>query len=143
MRIFARIMIAGLTFGFSIGLTAAAKLPLALLISLVFFFLIPLIISSIVLYQGSLLKKAWRPAIGKGFLAIFLWLFPSLIIVVGNLFFYAESLDHQKTYGQPLAPSVILLGLSGAYCLAGLALCRWVNNYDEGNHWLLNNHHLP
>ncbi|HSE23664.1 MAG TPA: hypothetical protein VLB68_18490 [Pyrinomonadaceae bacterium] len=119
-----------------------AKLPLALIMSLVSFFGVPLMISAIVLYQGAFLQKAWRQAIGKGFLAVFLWLFPSVIIVVGNLLFYGMSLEHQKNHGQPLAPGVMFSFLTGACCVAGLAFCRWVSNYDEGNHWLLNNHEL-
>ena len=140
MRIFARPLFACLTFGLGVGVTSVAKLPLTLIMSLVSFFGVSLMISAIVFYQGAFLKKAWRPAIGKGFLAVFLWLFPSLIIVVGNFLFYAMSLEHQKNHAQPLAPGVMLLVLTGAYCLAGLALCRWVSNYDDGNHWLLNNH---
>jgi hypothetical protein len=76
-----RFITAILTFTIGVAAPAATDLPLSLILSLLLLFAIPLIIFGIILYQGMILKYDWRSAIGKGFLAIFLWLFPSYIVV--------------------------------------------------------------
>jgi hypothetical protein len=76
MKFVFRSAIALLTFLIGVA-TTVCLLPLAVYSSLLLLFLIPLTIAGIVVYQGAYLKKAWRPALGKGFLALLLWYFPS------------------------------------------------------------------
>ena len=132
-------MVASVTFILGIGVTSAANLPLNLTIALVAFLGVPIIASSIVVYQGAWLQKPWRPAIGKAFLATFIWLFPSLIVVVGNLIAYLDSLDPQPLFQYTFRSSVVLFLLNGTYAFIGWTLCRWVRRYDAGNHFLLRN----
>ena len=135
-----RLIVAFLTFSIGIATTVIIDLPLALLFSLLLLFLIPLTIIGIVLYQGTYLKKEWRPAIGKGFLAMFLWLFPSKIVVLVNLFSLMDGLHAEPLSRETLMPKLIISSLTISYALVGFGLCCWVRRYSVGKHWLLNNY---
>jgi hypothetical protein len=134
-----RLIIAILTFSIGVAVTVITDLPLALLLSLSLLFLIPLIIIGIVLYQGAYLKKEWRPAIGKGFLAIFLWLYPSIVVVLVNLFSWMNGFQARSLTRKTLLGKLIISSFTVVYALSGFALCWWVKRYSVGKHWLLNN----
>lgn len=137
MRILLRILVAGLTFCIGLLSSASAKLPMTLLVSLVFFFGFPVIIGAIVVYRGALAKRQWRPAIGKGFLAVFLWLFPSPFLLVVNLLAAFEPMGQQGVEPLTFPFNVTVVILTAAYGLVGFALCIWVWRPDKENHWLL------
>src|SRR3712207_3109358 len=87
-----------LTFALGVASTGAVILPLASIISLLFLFGVPLFIAGTVFYQGAILGSKWRPVIGKGFLAIFLWLLPSPIVALANLLYWIDPADGETFY---------------------------------------------
>ena len=137
MTLLARLIVFVFTFSAGVLFYVTPSIPLAFLILLLIG--IPSIITSIVIYQGLYLKYPWRPAIGKGFLAIFLWLFSSLIIVV----FAAHAIlmldPVEKTDISTQAFTISLWINTLPYTTLGVALCHWVNRRSDQNHWLLRN----
>jgi hypothetical protein len=137
------LIVALLTFALGVASTFAVKVPPASTISLLFMFAVPSVIVGTVMYQGAVLGAGWRPVIGKGFLAIFLWLFPSYLVAGLNLLYWVIRLDGE-TFGSagPTAFEALMLHavailFSIAYGLAGVGLCLWVRRRSVGRHWLL------
>lgn len=142
MSILSRLIIAGLTFCLGLGLSLLPERSGPFVLSLAFFVLMPIASMSIVVYQGAYLKKAWRPAIGKAILAIFLWLFPSPIILVGTLVFWLDPFYFESSVPETIASRLWLCLWIGAYGVVGVRLCCWVNRYEAGGHWLLRSNQL-
>ena len=134
MRLTLNLLAAVITFlaGLALGASYLPALMLASLIGLA----VPLTIMGLVLYQGLILGRKWRPAVGKATLGLLLWSIPSYpIVLTGFLVLTYEPF----TVGPRPALSAQLLGLTlvAIYGLAGLRLCLWVNRYDAGGgHWL-------
>jgi hypothetical protein len=92
-------------------------------------------IVALVVYQGAVLKREWRPVIGKGTLSLLFWVFPSLWLLCFNLMFYVrETTDWD---GRPLPRPVeeglgssfdtlLMLSFTLVYGLMGAGLCLWV-----------------
>jgi hypothetical protein len=144
-RICSHLIIALLTFALGVASTEAVTLLLASIISLLFLFGVPLFIVGTVLHHGAILKSEWRPFIGKGFLAIFLWLLPSPIVILANLIYWIDPANREALYrvehtmSEKVVWQLTVSIFTIVYCSVGAGLCLWVKRRKISEHWLLRN----
>ena len=137
-----KIIVALLAFALGVISTVVNGLSFISMISLLVLFGIPLIIVGIVIYHGAILKNEWRPFIGKGFFAIFIWFFPSAFCAVVNLIYWIEKADgvfyHTERQGIERVISLMFpIGLTIIYASFGVGICLWVKRNKIREHWLL------
>jgi hypothetical protein len=129
---FIRITVALLTFTVGIILTIKTNLPIALMSFLVILFAIPLIILAIVIYRVMQCRSDLRPALGKGLLAVVLWLtIPSLLMLQINVGYILTDSHLQPVNVETILTKLTILILTIAYIFVGAALCYWVNRLDN------------
>jgi hypothetical protein len=138
-RLLFRFIVASLTLAIGLGCSLVPQRSMPFFLSLAFFLLMPIVSISMVIYQGAYLRKAWRPAIGKAFLAVLLWLFPSPFFLLCTLFVWLDPPAVRSSFAETITVELVPLLLTAAYGAIGLSLCCWVKRYELGDHWLLRN----
>ncbi|HEX8251076.1 MAG TPA: hypothetical protein VF599_23075 [Pyrinomonadaceae bacterium] len=139
------LVLAALTLALGIASTKMVFLPFVSIISLLFLLGVPLVIVITVIRHGVVLKSEWRPFIGKGFYAIFLWLLPSLVVALVNFIYWSDRTGSEVFYrpeptiSEQVAGNLIVFVLTTVYCATGAGLCLWVKRHKINDHWLLRN----
>jgi hypothetical protein len=119
---------------FAVGCLAAAVGPLHVFVLFCALILsVPLMIVGLVVHEGAVHGREWRPLVGKGVLSILLWGALSPLTLLVQAAFYLTDADWDAPLASPateppvsLFALVSLAVLTAIYGLLGAGLCLWV-----------------
>lgn len=123
-----RPIIARLTWSIGVALSLTDFYPSVLFSPAALFFLFHALLLGVVIHQLIVRKDNRRQVIGKGILAIIIWLVPSLMTFFISWGYMSRFMYGEIGLNRSLLPLVVIAATSVVYGLAGWGLCRWVKS---------------
>jgi hypothetical protein len=117
-----------LTFSIGVALSLTDFYPIVLFSPVALFFLFHALLLGVVIHQLIVRKDNRRQVVGKGILAVIVWLVPSLMTFFISSEYMWGFLHDEVGSDRSLFALVVIAATSVVYGLAGWGLCRWVKN---------------